>query len=286
MNTAISYPLVAILVPIYNRIAITRTFLRDCERITYPNFTVIVIDDASPDGSASIIEKEFPRVELLRTGGDFWWTRTTNLGVQKALDLGVQYVMTINDDVSFEPDFVSRLIETAESAPNMLVGSAVYEYDDHSRLWYMGGKISYLQGEFFHRMKEDDGELRWLTGMGVLIPRVVFETIGKYDEVHLPHYFADSDFSMRAREAGFSLAVEPKSIVYNRVRESADDVIRRKATLGTFFSPLFTLRSVAHLPTRTWMFRRHWPLPLRPIGFAVYYFRFFAKRLLRLLRLR
>ena len=286
MNSSQGVPLVAVVVPIYNRIVITREFLKEFEGVSYPSYKMIVVDDGSPDGSADIIAREFPWVDLIRTSGDLWWTRATNIGVTRALETNAEFVLTINDDVSFEKDFLSHLVSRALTNPGTLVGSCIFDYDDHRRIWYAGGRISYLQGELFHRRHARHRKLRWLTGMGVLIPAGVFRTIGLYDETRFPHYFADADLSLRAHRAGFKLAIEERSIVYNRIRESADETIRRRATLRTFFTPLFTIRSVAYFPTRLQIYGQHWPFLLKPIGLIMYYVRFFAKRMLRLLRLR
>jgi GT2 family glycosyltransferase len=279
-------PRISVVTPVYNRIVLTREFLGAFSAVTYPNYEIIIVDDGSTDGSAEVIEREFPSVRLIRTEGDLWWSKATNVGVLDALNRGADFILTINDDVSFEPDFLTRLVDYAADHPRTLVGSAIFSFEERDKLWYGGGKISYLLGELFHRTSPHDGELRWLTGLGALIPSEVFRTVGLYDDIRFPQYFGDADFSMRAREAGFELGVEPLSIIFNRIRESTEDKLRRNVTVRNFLTPLFTLRSSAHWRTRRNLYRRHWPLLLRTSAIAVYYFRYFAKSTLRLLKIR
>lgn len=281
-----SAPRIAVVVPIYNRRAITCEFLRSFSSVGYANYELILVDDGSTDGSADAIAHEFPDVRLLQTPGEYWWSKSMNHGVRDALERGAEYVLSINDDVSFEPDFLSCLVQYALDHPRTLVGCIIYRRDDRRRLWYAGGKMSLFLGELFHRSSAHDGQLRWLTGMGTLIPADVFREIGLYDDVRFPQYFGDADFSMRARSAGFALAIEPRSVLYNPVEKSTEDVLRRNVTPGNFFAPLSTLRSVGHWQSRRSLYARHWPGVLRPVALVAYYIRFFAKRTLRLLKLR
>ena len=286
VRTAGQSPRIAAVVPIYNRRVITCEFLRSFSSVRYDSYEIVIVNDGSTDGSADIIARDFPAVRLLHTPGDYWWSKSMNRGVRDALERGAEYILSINDDVSFEPDFLSCLVEHALAHPRTLVGSMVYRRDDRRKLWYAGGKMSLVLGELFHRSSVEDGELQWLTGMGTLIPAEVFREIGLYDDVRFPQYFGDADLSMRARYAGFALAVEPRSVLYNPVEESTEDILRRHVSPGNFLSPLFTLRSVGHWRSRRSLYARHWPVVLRPVAPVVYYIRFFAKRTLRLLKLR
>src|SRR6516164_5363299 len=92
------YPKVALVVPVHNKIALTIRFLESLRAVSYPKYSVIVVDDGSQDGTSRIVELRFPEVIVLKGHGNLWWSGATNLGVRYALKHGYDYVLTINND--------------------------------------------------------------------------------------------------------------------------------------------------------------------------------------------
>jgi GT2 family glycosyltransferase len=275
--------MVSIVVPAYNRMALTRQFLQSFQLVTYPNFEIIVVDDGSTDGTPEMIARDFPRVRLLRQSGNLWWTKATNIGIRDALARNARYILTINDDVTVEPGFLSALVAHAGLHPRTLVGSLIYRHAQPSMLWYAGGTLGHLSGNLTHRTAFDPRPPAWLTGMGTLIPVTAFDEIGLYDEDHFPQYAADADFSLRAKKHGWSLAIAPGTAIWNRTEESSQLVIRKRVTLQTLFLPLFSLKSDSLLRMRVSLYRKHWPFFLQPVAFFSYYTTFAAKQTKRLI---
>jgi GT2 family glycosyltransferase len=166
-----------------------------------------------------------------------------NAGLRSVLPEKPDYILTLNDDVSFDPSFLRHLVHRARWEPRTLVGSMIYYHEQPERVWYAGGKIGWFRGELVHRTNTEDGTLRWLTGMGVLIPSEVFAEVGVYDERHFPQYVADAELSMRARASGYRLAVEPLSRIWNRTDESSHVIDRRSVTIRPSFR---SARSAQH----------------------------------------
>jgi len=276
-------PRVVLLVPVYNRREITLEFLRAARTIDYPSLEIVIVDDGSPDGTADAIEREFPEVRLLRTPGEYWWSRCMNTGLRDALPRQPEYVLTLNDDVSFDPSFLRHLVAHARTHPRTLVGSMIYYQERPEKVWYAGGTIGWLRGELLHRSSPDDGKLRWLTAMGVLIPATVFAEVGLYDEDHFPQYVADAELSMRARARGYALAIEPRSRIWNRTEESSHVIDRRSVTPRTFLLPFRSIRSAYEFRMRRALYRLYWPALLRPVALAVYVLRVLRKQTIRLI---
>jgi GT2 family glycosyltransferase len=270
-------------VPVYNRVNLTLDFLRNFQKVTYPNCEIMLVDDGSADGTSEAVQREFPSVRVMRTEGNLWWSQCMNRGVEAALAGGTDYILTINDDVAVDPSFLSALVTFALQHPRTLVGSFIYEFDRRDKLWYAGGKISWLRGELLHRSSLTDGKLAWLTGMGTLIPAAVFSEVGFYDDVHLPQYTADAELSLRAREKGFALAVVKESVLWNKSEESSQRLLRKHVTFRTFLLPLSSRRSDSLLRMRLFLYRRYWPVLLRPVAFSLYYAKFTAKQIKRLI---
>lgn len=187
------------------------------------------------------------------------------MGVREALRKGTDYVLTINDDVEVEPDFLTHLVRCAQEISNSIVGSKILYNTHRNRIWQCGAFFHPVFGQVgYGRDQLDCAELSYrkevdiLTGMSVLIPAHVFRKIGFYDEKHLPMMYGDTDFILRASKAGYKIVVEPRSRVYNNDLHSG---YREEANAIRFlYNSLFSkhAREGGIGIQRTWRFyRRH-----------------------------
>ena len=87
-----------IVIPVFNRKNFTKECLLSLQTQSRKDFSVVVVDDGSTDGTAQMLEKEFPEIIVVKSDGNLFWTAATNLGIQIALEKGATYVMTLNND--------------------------------------------------------------------------------------------------------------------------------------------------------------------------------------------
>src|SRR5262245_35539834 len=104
-------PTVSIIVLNYNGREDTLACLRSLEHLTYPNVSVVVVDNASSDGSVDAIRAAHPQMTLIETGANLGFTGGNNIGIQHALDHGADYVMLLNNDTIAAPDMLNLMIE-------------------------------------------------------------------------------------------------------------------------------------------------------------------------------
>lgn len=251
-----------IVTPIHNGKDHTSQFLASLKRQDYANLTIVIVDDGSTDGSADMITDQFPEVVVLKGDGNLWWTGSTNLGVEYALKHQADFVFIVNNDVALSDDCLSRLAKTAAANPKSLVGSLVCYSTDPDRVWYAGGFFDRPTGQMAHhhgRRSDYHGLLSadWLTGMGMLIPAAAFGDAGLFDPI-FPQYFADADFSLRAKQAGYKLLVDSSCVILADITSSW--LNRQKQTGKLNFLPtlFFHQRSPFSLRLRYIMYRRHW----------------------------
>lgn len=256
-------PKVFIVTPVHNGIKHTLAYLKSIFKSQYRNFEVILVDDGSSDGSSEIISKEFPDVHIVKGDGNLWWSGATNLGVAKAIESRAEYIFTVNNDVTVEPDFLTNLVKVSQKNPNALIGCKINYLKKPNKVWYFGAyidrdiaDINIINGKDSEFKGVTNSEV--LTGMGVLIPVKVFSRIGLYDVKHLPQYMADSDFSMRASKAGFKLLVNASSKIYSDVDSSWVNNELSNPKLRFIPRSLFTKRSPYAISVRFIFYRRHW----------------------------
>lgn len=272
-------PLVALIVPVYNHKQDTREFLESMKTVTYPNYCIIITDDASTDGTEEMIRQEYPEVILLKGDGNLWWTGGVNIGTEKALSLGADYVLWIDNDTAVDPDFITYLVETAEKNPKSIVASKTYYYHQPEKIQQAGwekkaGKHSYIRtgcNEIDVGQYESQRDIPCAT-MGSLIPTSIFKELGMLDFRNMPQYGSDADFTLRARKKGFRIIYEPKSKIWHKEMTSTEghEPLPTKSFLSNLVFLTTNPRSVKYFRMNMVFMLRHAPAYTWPRGLAAY----------------
>lgn len=265
-----------IVVPVFNRFEKTTRFLRRMQDVDYPRsrYTIVIVDDASRDGTAEAIELNQPDVVVLRGDGNLWWSGGTNMGVRYALEHGADYILTINDDGEMEPDFLRRMVEIGRRDPKYIVGCRLMSARERDVIWSVGTSCVFRNGELYalnyagKKWKDiahlsDPHPTDTMPGNGVLIPAAVFRDVGLYDAENLPQYHADSDLVLRARAAGYKPVVSLKSVIYNDILtkplvNNRTDLVLSKKSDRYWKAVWATVRRYAPWGSRRWLFYRQY----------------------------
>lgn len=221
-------PLVYIILVTWNRKDDTLECLRSLKNITYQNYRILVVDNASIDRTQEAVKQEFPDVEYIYNQTNLRYGGGNNVGIRFALEHGAEYVLILNNDTTVEPNFLTHLVNAAEKNSQVgLAGPIIYYYDQPNRIWYAGGNISWWQGWLSHRgireidagQYQKDEPTDFITGCCILAKRNVIETIGVFDESYFI-YGEDTDWSIRASRAGFTLLFVPTAKVWHKLSVS------------------------------------------------------------------
>ena len=249
-------------VPIHNGIDQTRRLLDSLRSSSYANLEAIVVDDGSTDGSAEILAQEYPEVVIVPGSGSMWWTRATNTAIKLALTRGAELILTINQDAVMDVDAARIMVDTAGEFPRSLIGAQVRFLEDPERVWFAGADLDPVTADIEHRTQSPDERgpvtTAMLTGLGMLIPKRVFDDLGGLFDEAFPQYFADCDLSLRAKSIGYDLLVQPRAVIYNEVGSSwliRTLRARRWTALGAM---LFSSRSPYWIGGRVRFYKRHW----------------------------
>lgn len=233
-----------IVIPVFNRISHTRKCLEAFEKQNFKDFTIILVDDGSTDGTGETVATRFPWVHRIEGNGNWWWTRSVNEGIKTALDMGATHILLINNDVWIAPNYIESLLEATNNNPFALIGSLNITMNTPHRIFSAGVKkfnpITFKETKYyqpFSEYKPSHGKIvpsSALNGRGTLVPVAVFDKIGLFDQKYMPQYGADFDFSMRAAKAGYPSLMSYDAIVYGDTEETGAGKPFMKQSLGKF----------------------------------------------------
>lgn len=208
-------PIYSIIIPVYNNVYLTLKCLISLTKINLiEKCEIIIISDASYDESDEIIEK---------ISGIIYLKNEKNLGFIKSCNKASllsrgDYIVFLNNDTILDKEWLSELAKTFEVSPNIgLVGSKLV-YPD-KRLQEAGG-IIWSNGSAWNWMHKKDPnhpsanfmrDVDYVTGASLMIPRSLFEALGRFDSRYQHSYYEDTDLAMSVRKAGYRVVYQPTS---------------------------------------------------------------------------
>jgi hypothetical protein len=204
----------------------TLACLRSLRAATYPDLSVVVVDNASTDGGPDAVAAKFPEATLIRLDENRGFAGGVNVGMEAALESGAEAVLLLNNDAVVDAGFLEPLVEAVR--PGVGAACAQILEGDGSRIWYAGAAYDPRRGHqgrhtgYGQRPLPPDVapyETDRACGGAMLVPRSALELVGALDET-LFAYAEDVDWSLRARDAGLRIVVVPASIVRHRVSAS------------------------------------------------------------------
>jgi GT2 family glycosyltransferase len=257
--------LIAVLVPVYNRIEITKRGLADLyreldkyepsENKEY-TYKVIVIDDGSTDGTSVWIKRNYPDVVLLQGDGNLWWSGGINEGAQYAINkLDASFVLLWNNDIIPSPNYFENLVELVRKDEDRIIGSYIYD-NKNKQVWSKGGRFNIFTGKrsmMPEKLKKSKYVYSWLPGMGSLIPVEVVLKLNYWDRKNFPQYYGDLDFTLKASRTGIEIVTSENLKIYNRTEFSS----YKGDSVKSFFKSFSLINSRYNIRKSILFYRRH-----------------------------
>lgn len=176
---------------------------------------VLIVDDASSDGSLKVLEKfakEYKNLRIIRKDKNEGFSSTTNLGVKSAKN---DIVILLNSDIRPQKDFLKSIFSHFDDDMVFAVGLCDHSHEKDGSIVSRGRSVGrFLKGFPMHRL----GEIKrsyslWANGGSSVIRRGIWLTIGGLDTIYNPAYGEDLDMGYRAWKMGYTIMFEPESIV-------------------------------------------------------------------------
>ncbi|WP_396590773.1 glycosyltransferase family 2 protein [Allomuricauda sp. R78024] len=215
-------PLVSIITINYNESEVTLDLLQSIRGLTYPNYEVIVVDNASPNDNPDSIKEKYPEVNLIKSKENLGFAGGNNLGVKKAKG---DYLLFINNDTIVPKDFIEPLVETLQEDRTIgMVSPKIKFHWDPTLIQYAGytpmSHWTIRNNSIGYHQKDDGdfdraGETQSIHGAAMMVPKTVVEKVGMMTEIYFL-YYEEHDWAEMVKRAGYKIYYQPKSHILHK----------------------------------------------------------------------
>lgn len=239
-------------------------FLADCRDSLrcqdYPaSFTKIyIVDNASTPQSEKYLRDNFPEAKIIiRSDGNY--AAANNLGFSQAINDGCQYIVTVNMDTVAQPGWLSALVSALDDNPEAAIAQSkilLFPLSGDKSLplkinsW--GNIFNFLGFGFAGGYGQPDKVIEgypmisgYASGCSFIMRASVWQKIGGYNE-DFYMYHDDTEISLKARLAGYSILLAPNSVIYhkyefNRSIRMLYYIERNRLLIIAIFYPIFSI---------------------------------------------
>jgi len=208
-----------------------------------------------PDSETpAAVRQMVPPESLIATGANLGYAGGNNVAMRQALDEGEELVLVLNNDTVLAPDCVLHLARALQADPHLgAVAPKSYYFTPPDLVYFAGGGLSpeaYPEhiggGQPDGPQYDQPGACDWLTGCAILFRGEALRRVGLF-EARFFIYFEDTDWSLRARRAGYRLGIVPQAHLWHKVSSS----------MGQTWSPRFLYY---YTRNNLWWLERNYPL--------------------------
>jgi GT2 family glycosyltransferase len=207
-------------------------------RSSCPAAHIVVVDNASTDGSVDLIRSGYPHVAVIVNDSNLGFAEGNNVGIRYLLDRAVDLILLLNNDAVLDSEALCALQRAAQAHSAAAYGATIYELSEPGAIWYAGGRISPLTLDARHEATTPGVRgMAWptefITGCCLMFRADALRTVGLLDRDFFA-YYEDLDWCLRATRAGQRLLYVPEAMVRHDVSHS----FRRAGTSGGLATPL------------------------------------------------
>ena len=211
----------------YNDRPYMEQFFRSAFAQDYPNWDMVVVDNASQDDSAAFAAQQ-KRTHVIALQENVGFGEGCNIGTRYALEHGADAVLLLNIDTTFQPNLLTELVRLSEGRFVTTALTYCNAPDGGRQLWYAGGTIDWKNGntnQLLYTQEELAAKgpafpVDFVSGCCMLLPRPVVEQVGLFDPAFFL-YYEDTDLCVRLQQAGVELRCATTTSVWHKVGGSS-----------------------------------------------------------------
>lgn len=217
--------MINIIIPNYNGLEHLKTCYDSIKKQSFKNFTIVLVDNNSNDGSVKYTKKAFRNSVILELDKNYGFAKAVNEGINFSTAASeCKYILLLNNDIELDKDFLKIGINTFEKIPEAtMIAVKMLNYFDRTIIDDCGDFIKGKGGSPSARGhgEKDEGqydEEEFIFGAcagAAFYKKEIFEDIGIFDEDFFA-YYEDIDFSFRAHLSGYKCFYQPKAVCYHK----------------------------------------------------------------------
>jgi GT2 family glycosyltransferase len=213
-----SSPAVACILVNWNNAADTSECLAALGRQDYPSLTVVVVDNASTDGSLAVLQAAHPWATYIANPENAGFPKACNVGARHPLAAAADFLWLLNNDTIAPPDTLRQMVAVAQDNPVLgIVGSVLYYQHNPALIqaWGGGHVNRWTAYNTHYHAPADFGPDTYITFASALIRGKLYRQLGGLFEGAFM-YFEDADFCLRAQRSGWQLGVAPETAILHK----------------------------------------------------------------------
>ena len=272
-NIKSTHPKVHLIVLNWNDKELSGKCLSSIEKVSYPNYKVLIVDNSSEDGSVDFFKENFSQYDILALESNLKYAGGNNAAVEYLKPKEEDFLVFINNDTIVSSDFLDHLIEPFLNDANCIITVPKILFAmDINKIWYAGGIVNMWKGKIDHiGIRNFDGprysfmmETDYATGCCLCINSADFKKLDYFDTI-FNMYCEDVDLSIRAKRMNRKIVYSPKSIILHSVSQSLGENSLKKIQNKLLGQVKLFWKHASGLQIITLTF--HWLLFYLPLGF-------------------
>ena len=272
-NIKSTHPKIHLIVLNWNDKELSGKCLSSIEKVSYPNYKVLIVDNNSEDGSVDFFKENFSQYDILALESNLKYAGGNNAAVEYLKPKEEDFLVFINNDTIVSSNFLDHLIEPFLNDPNCIITVPKILFAmDINKIWYAGGIVNMWKGKIDHiGIRNFDGprysfmmETDYATGCCLCINSADFKKLDYFDTM-FNMYCEDVDLSIRAKRMNRKIVYSPKSIILHSVSQSLGENSFKKIQNKLLGQVKLFWKHASGLQIITLTF--HWLLFYLPLGF-------------------
>ena len=206
-------------------------YIEKCIQSVVKNFKIIIVDNNSKDNTLNICYK-YPHNELIHLNKNIGFGQANNIGIQKAISEGAEYVFLLNQDAYLGQDCIEKLIEVHQSNPEYGILSPMHlngdgtNFDLNFSEYLKGISQGNILFDLLCGSTKKVYSLPFVNAAGWLLPKSTIERVGLFDPIFF-HYGEDDNYCQRVRYNGLKVGVVPDAFI----KHDRETVLNTKESL-------------------------------------------------------
>jgi GT2 family glycosyltransferase len=205
---------------------------------------IIVVDCASSDGSAEMVQREFPNAQMIVSDKNLGYARGNNVGMAQARG---SYALLLNPDTEVVGDALAKMVRYLDEHTAVGVLGPTLRYPDGSlqssrrrfptlatafcestllHQWFPNNRVA-VRYHFADRPPDRPQSVDWLVGAALMIRRETWRQVGPLDEGFFM-YFEELDWCWRCRSAGWEIHFLPAAQIIHYEGKSSEQVVTQR----------------------------------------------------------